>query len=145
MLFNEFHRRRGLSEFSKITPAKYFDLAFVIILLHMWHYCVDRERSRFVRDLHHVRSRLWRMVLAPISRVIHGVGVFLGRVLVATGACLFNLELKTESYCSHRYIYLVSLLDKNREYLNETIHNQFCSFFEKIFLPFLSYISQFLI
>ena len=140
MLFIEFHRRRGLSEFSKIAPAKYFDLAFVIILLHMWHYCVYRERSRFVRDLHHARSRLWRMVLASIYRVIHGVGGFLSRVLVATGACLFNLELRTESYCSHRYIYLVSLLDKNHK-----IHNQFCSFFEKIFLPFLSYISQFLI
>ena len=37
MLFIEFQRRRGLSEFSAITSgssAKYFDLAFVIILLH---------------------------------------------------------------------------------------------------------------
>ena len=37
MLFIEFHRRRGLSEYSEITSAKYFDLAFVIILLHRWH------------------------------------------------------------------------------------------------------------
>ena len=37
MLFIEFHRRRGLSEFSEITSAKYFNLAFVIIVLHMWH------------------------------------------------------------------------------------------------------------
>ena len=34
MLFIQFHRRRGLSEFSKITSAKYLYLAFVIILLH---------------------------------------------------------------------------------------------------------------
>ena len=34
MLFMEFHRRQGLSEFSEITLAEYFDLAFVIILLH---------------------------------------------------------------------------------------------------------------
>ena len=37
MLSIELHRRRGLSEFSEITSAKYFDLAFVIILLHRWH------------------------------------------------------------------------------------------------------------
>ena len=37
MFFIEFHRRRGLSKFSEITSAKYFDLAFVIILLHRWH------------------------------------------------------------------------------------------------------------
>ena len=37
MLFIEFHRRRGLSEFSEITSAKYFDLAFVIILLQRCH------------------------------------------------------------------------------------------------------------
>ena len=40
MLFIEFHRQRGLSEFSEITSAKYFDLAFVIILLHRWHLCL---------------------------------------------------------------------------------------------------------
>ena len=34
MLFIEFHRLRGLSEFSEVTSAKYFCLAFVIILLH---------------------------------------------------------------------------------------------------------------
>ena len=34
MFFIEFHRRRGLSEFSEITSAKYFYSAFVIILLH---------------------------------------------------------------------------------------------------------------
>ena len=33
-------RRRGLPEFSEITSAKYFDLAFVIILLHRWHWCL---------------------------------------------------------------------------------------------------------
>ena len=38
MLFMKFHRRRRLSEFSVITSAKYFDLAFVIILLHRWHW-----------------------------------------------------------------------------------------------------------
>ena len=37
MLFIEFHRRRGLSELSEITSAEYYDLAFVIILLHRWH------------------------------------------------------------------------------------------------------------
>ena len=37
MIFMELHRRRGLSEFSEIISAKYFDLAFVIILLYMWH------------------------------------------------------------------------------------------------------------
>ena len=30
-----FHRRRELSEFSEITSAENFDLAFVIILLHI--------------------------------------------------------------------------------------------------------------
>ena len=40
MLFIEFQRRRGLSEFSAITSAKYFDLAFVIILLHRWLLCL---------------------------------------------------------------------------------------------------------
>ena len=34
MLFIELHRRRGSSEFSEITSAKYFNLALVIILLH---------------------------------------------------------------------------------------------------------------
>ena len=37
MFFIEFQRRRGLSEFSEITSAKYFYIAFVIILLHRWH------------------------------------------------------------------------------------------------------------
>ena len=37
MLYIELHRQRGLSEFSDITSAKYFDLAFVIILVHRWH------------------------------------------------------------------------------------------------------------
>ena len=32
--------------------------------------------------------------------------------------------------------YLLSLLDPNLEYLNETIHNQFCLFFGTIFFPF---------
>ena len=40
MLYIEFQRQRGLSEFSAITSAKYFDLAFVIILLHRWHCCL---------------------------------------------------------------------------------------------------------
>ena len=53
-----------LSEFSEITLAKYIDLAFVIILLHRWHCCLQLERSRDVRDLRHVRSKLWRRVLA---------------------------------------------------------------------------------
>ena len=55
MLFIEFHRRRGLSEFSEITSAKYFDLASVIILLHVFvlpgkinvfQHGGDSERSR---------------------------------------------------------------------------------------------------
>ena len=37
ILFIEFHRRQGLSKFSEITSAKYFDVSFVIILLHRWH------------------------------------------------------------------------------------------------------------
>ena len=36
---HDFDDERGLSEFSEITSAEYFDLAFVIILLHRWHWC----------------------------------------------------------------------------------------------------------
>ena len=34
-----------------------------------------------------------------IPGVIYGVGVFLGRVSVLTGACLSKIEIRTESYC----------------------------------------------
>ena len=48
-----------------------------------------------------------------ISGVIYGVGGFLGRVFVLTGACLSKIELRTESYCLHsaERFSLVSLLD----------------------------------
>ena len=59
-------RWRGLSELSVITSVKYFDLALVIILLHRWHWCLQRERSRCVHDLRHVGSWLWRRVIAFI-------------------------------------------------------------------------------
>ena len=40
-----------------------------------------------------------RVLAFIISGVIHGVGGFLGRVFVLTGACLAKIELRTESYC----------------------------------------------
>ena len=40
MLFIEFHRRRGLSNLFEIISAKYFVFAFVLILLHRWHWCL---------------------------------------------------------------------------------------------------------
>ena len=70
MLVIEFHKRQGLSEFSEIASAKYFDVAFVINLLH-----------------------------SGISWGIHEVGGFLGsRVFVLTGAYLSKIEQRTESY-----------------------------------------------
>ena len=52
MLFIEFQRRRGLSEFSAMTSAKYFDLAFVIIVLHLMFVTRDvcEICAMFVRD-----------------------------------------------------------------------------------------------
>ena len=47
-----------------------------------------------MQDLRHVRSRLWRRVSAfYITGVIQGVGGFLGRVFVLTGACLSKIKL----------------------------------------------------
>ena len=55
MLFIELHTRRRLSKFSEITSAKYFDSAFVIILLHRWCWCTymsvfvqNRAKSRII-------------------------------------------------------------------------------------------------
>ena len=68
-----------------------------------------------MRDLRHVRSRLWRRVLAfIISGVIHGVSGFLGRVFVLTGACLSKIELRNHTVdILPRNLSHVSLLDAN--------------------------------
>ena len=81
MLLMEFHRREGLSEFFEITSAKYFDLAFVIILLHRWHWWfVTRTHSLFPESSTELVV-FWVFALtgACLSKILLGqVKLFLG-------------------------------------------------------------------
>ena len=82
MLLIDFHRRRGLPEFSEVASANYFDLASVIILLHSDRgigTCNENDLGLY-EICAMVARAFWRRVLVCIiSGDIHGVGGFVGR------------------------------------------------------------------